>query len=117
MVTDDGRNVLLRLEPQAGPEIVLAFPAGQINNLIHLLARSGSGARKKRGVDPGMKEAFVVEDWELHVEPEDRVLVLSLMLAGEAEMSFRLPLGIQQPLIDKLAASVAPQPTEPSQLN
>jgi hypothetical protein len=117
MVTDDGQNMLLRLQPHAGPELVLALPAGQLNNLILLAAQGASDSRRKREVDPGLKEAFVVEDWEIHLEPEDRVLVLSLTLAGDAELSFRLPIGIQQPMIDKLAATVAPPPADPSQPN
>ena len=117
MVTDDGQNMLLRLQPMAGNEMVLAIPQNQISNLILLAAQGASGARTKRGVDPNIKEAFIVEDWELHLEPEDRALVLSLILAAGAELSFRLPFGVQQPMIDKLAATVAPPPADTSQLN
>jgi hypothetical protein len=117
MVTEDGENMLLRLQPHVGEEMVLALPAGEITNLILLAAQGMTQSRANRGIDPNVKEAFIVEDWDLLLEPEDRVLVLSLTVKGKGELSFRLPLGVEQPLIDKLAATVAPPPADASQLN
>jgi hypothetical protein len=118
MVSDDGLHMLLRLQPMAGEEIVLSMPADQISALIGVAAQAASGARARRGVAAGTKEAFAVEKWDVHTAgPENGTVVLSLTLAGNAEMSFRLPEGIQQPLIDKLAASIPPSATDPSQIN
>jgi hypothetical protein len=117
MVTEGGQNVILKMDPHAGPELALAFPTGELSKLILLAARGSTRARAAQGIDPAVKEAFAVEDWQLDLEPQDRVLVLSLTLSGGAELSFRLPLGIQQPLIDKLAATIAPRAAEPSQVN
>jgi hypothetical protein len=117
MVTDDGSNMLLKLQQSGGTELVLAFPAEQIGNLIQLAAQSATGARAAQGADPAVRESFVVEGWDVGLGSEDRAVVLTLKLRGGAELSFMLPQGVQQPLIDKLAATVAPPPADASQLN
>ncbi|MDB5721301.1 MAG: hypothetical protein JWP15_1919 [Alphaproteobacteria bacterium] len=117
LVTDDGRNVLLRLNPIVGPEMILALPASQLGNLMMMAAQSSSEAKRRRGDNPDVKEAFIVEDWRIDIEPQDRVLVLTLILAGETEVSFRLPTGVQQAMIDTLAATVAPPPADSDQIN
>jgi hypothetical protein len=116
MVTEDGQYMLLRLQPQVGPEMILALPASQIGNLIQIAAQGATGAREKSGVDPNVKEAFVVAACNVHQAPEDRVL-LSLTLAMGGELSFQLPAGVQQPLIDRLAATLPAPAVEPSQIN
>lgn len=95
LVTDDGSHMLLTYKGNDGREATLAIPREFLQGLLMLTGQSIARIAQKRGLPPEQREVMEASSWVLNEAPDKR-LVMSIRVAGGAELSFVLPMKGQQ---------------------
>lgn len=95
LVTDDGSHMLLTYKGHDDREATLAIPRELLQGLIMLTGQSINRIAQKRGLPPERREVMEASSWVLNEAPDKR-LVMSVRVAGGAELSFVLPIKGQQ---------------------
>lgn len=120
-VTDDGAHMLLTYKGHDDRETTLAIPRELLQGLIMLTGQSVNRIAHKRGLPPEQREVMEASSWVLNEAPDKR-LVMSVRVAGGAELSFVLPMKGEQEIFNvgellKRAANAKNQDKDKPTLN
>jgi hypothetical protein len=83
--TDDGKHALFKVKI-SGQEAAIAFPEGQLLNLISGAATAANASQSIIHNQPNLKMMLPVQWWEFGITPDRNFAVLSFRLPGGGEI-------------------------------
>jgi hypothetical protein len=87
---DDGHHALFKVKI-SGQEVAVAFPEGQLINLISASATAAKECQRIIQQQPNLKVMLPVQWWEFGLTQDGNFAVLSFRLPGGGEVSFQVP--------------------------
>jgi hypothetical protein len=110
--TDDGRQMLVGFQTAADQELVLALDADTVVDTLNDFLEATSIVPFEKGQANQGQHAFEVDAFELAKVQDSGDLALTL-LRGKAHITFRLPAGMGEKVLENLQTIFA-KPTPPA---